>query len=165
MTIGNGHPLPGDAVEEGQGQPDQQDGEKVGEGYHEQRFTIELADDLPAQGADRFPDAYLFCPFFAAGRAEVHKIDTGEDQYEDADDRKQPYIGDQPACLYTVAIPMRTEMPIIHGMQEELCPEFLILWVHMGLFTIRDLFRHRLEAGVVRYLYEHLKGVVVPYVR
>ena len=55
-----------------------------------------------AQRPDGLADAHFLCAFDGAGRGEVHKIDTGDEEDEQRDDSEQPDILD--AAAFGIAI-------------------------------------------------------------
>ena len=77
-----------------------------------------VADQLLAKGADSFANTNFPGSFLRPCGAEIHKINTGKDQYKNADDAKQPYVLNAPACVHSV-FEFFIQMPFAHGLKEK----------------------------------------------
>src|SRR6185437_6925392 len=89
-----GHGPAGKRAEPGQAQRGEPDGKDESDQGDKDRFAEELPDELFAERAQRFTDAYFSCALFAARRGQVHKVDAGEQKTEDADDPDEPHEAD-----------------------------------------------------------------------
>ena len=87
----------GQGIEGGQGGLNEKDGENAGYCSREHGFGQELEDQVAALGTDGFSDADFAGAALGAGGGEVHKIDAGDDQHEEADDAEHANIVDEAA--------------------------------------------------------------------
>ena len=127
LAPGNGHLFVSESVEERQGGQCKGQGETEGNQREQNGFAEELGDELAAERADGLSYPYFSCAFFAPGSGQVHKIDTGEQQHEDADDAEEPDHGDAAADGF-IKFKLAVQIGFIERIDQDLFVEILFVW-------------------------------------
>src|ERR1700722_14666128 len=70
----------------------QRKSQEKGNGGDQHGFREKLSDQLMALRSRTFPDADLFSPFDGTRRAEIDKVDSGDQQDKYPDHRQDTYI-------------------------------------------------------------------------
>ena len=104
---------------------------------HQKGLKKELIHDLGTNRTHRFADSYFFGALFGASRAQIHEIDTGQQQHKQTAYAKQPHILDFAARIDAI-FKIRIQMPLAHRVQKNLgffLGQFFTDLVQLGVFN------------------------------
>ena len=126
---------------------------------HHSRLCEELKNQLAPHRPDGFTYTHFAGALFATGSGEIHKVDTGKQQYKYTYYTKQPYELNI-APYYFAVFEIIIEMHIAHGLQHHLFFPFLYIWRGYIFYEFINLG----QAGFVGKAHKQLSAMIVPIV-